>query len=178
MSYALVENEQVVEYPIHSLFDKYPNISFSLPIDNTQLPAGIVKVQTVAAPAVEYTQDVLEGTPVKQNDIWEQSWTVVQTPQAEIDRRIESLKTILQTAVQKRLDDFAQTRGYDNILSCCSYATSTIQKFQEEAQYCVQARDSHWSMCYTILQEFEAGTRVMPTVPELLGLMPALQWPN
>ena len=178
MSYALIENEQVVEYPINSLFDKYPNISFTLPLDSTQLPAGIVEVQTVQVPVVDYTQDVREETPVKQNGVWKQSWTVLQAPQVEIDKRVQALKVILQKAVQKRLDDFAQTRGYDNILSCCTYAASTVQKFQQEAQYCVQARDEHWSMCYTILQEFEAGTRAMPTVPELLGLMPALQWPN
>ena len=178
MAYALIENEQVIEYPIYSLFDKYPNTSFTLPLDSTQFPAGIVEVKLTTKPTIDYTQDALEQTPVKIDEIWQQSWTVVQTPQVEVDRRIQSLKAILQTAVQKRLDDFAQTRGYDNILSCCTYATSTVQKFQQEAQYCVQARDSHWSACYTILQEFEAGTRAIPTVPELLGLMPALQWPN
>jgi hypothetical protein len=178
MSYALIENGQVVEYPINSLFDKYPNISFTLPLEATQFPSGIIEVQAVQAPVVEYTQDVIEETPVEVNGVWKQSWTIIPAPTEEIERRVQALKGILQRAVQSKLDDFARTRNYDNILSCTTYYNSAVSKFQQEAQYCIQMRDAYWSACYSILQQFESGQRSMPTVEQLLGELPVLQWPN
>ena len=81
-------------------------------------------------------------------------------------------------AVQKRLDDFARTRGYDNILSATTYATSTNPKFAVEGQYAVAARDATWAKCYEVLAAVEAGSRPMPTLDELLAELPTLTWPN
>ena len=81
-------------------------------------------------------------------------------------------------AVQKRLDDFARTRNYDNIMSAATYATSTVPKFKAEGQYCVEARDATWAKCYEVLAAVEAGSRPMPTLEELLAELPVLTWPN
>lgn len=81
-------------------------------------------------------------------------------------------------AVQRRLDEFAQTRGYDGILSACTYAASTVPKFAAEGAYCVAARDAHWAICYELLGQVQAGTRLEPTLDEVLGLMPPLEWPE
>lgn len=82
-------------------------------------------------------------------------------------------------AVQQRLDEFARTRGYDGILSAATYATSSVPTFAAEGQYAVSARDAHWSKCYEIMAEVEAGTRPMPaSVDEVLAEMPDLAWPQ
>ena len=81
-------------------------------------------------------------------------------------------------AVQKRLDDFARTRGYDGILSAATYATSTVPKFAAEGQYAVEARDATWAKCYEVLAAVEAGSSPMPTLDELLAELPVLTWPN
>jgi hypothetical protein len=80
-------------------------------------------------------------------------------------------------AVQKRLDEFAQTRKYDGILSACTYSTSLVPKFQAEGQYCVEMRDMHWGKCYEILAGVQAGLRPMPTTEQALAEMPELVWP-
>lgn len=80
-------------------------------------------------------------------------------------------------AIQQRLDDFAKTRGYDGILSACTYATSTVPKFKAEGQYCVDARDATWAKCYEILASVESGVRPMPTLAEIIAELPALAWP-
>jgi hypothetical protein len=80
-------------------------------------------------------------------------------------------------AVQARLDDFARTRGYDGILSACSYASSTNAKFSAEGQYCVSARDKTWAKCYAIMAEVESGKRQMPTLGEIMAELPVLSWP-
>ena len=81
-------------------------------------------------------------------------------------------------AVQQRLDDFAKTRNYTNILSAATYATSTVPKFKAEGQYAVEARDATWAKCYEVLAAVEAGSRPMPTLDELLAELPVLTWPN
>lgn len=81
-------------------------------------------------------------------------------------------------AVQEHLDTFARTRNYDNILSACTYATSTVPKFAAEGQYAVSARDATWAKCYEIMAQVEAGERPMPTLDELVAELPVLQWPN
>lgn len=84
---------------------------------------------------------------------------------------------VFTAAIQQRLDDFAKTRGYDGVLSACTYATSTVAKFQAEGQYCVDARDATWSTCYAILGAVQAGTRPMPTLAEIEAELPVLEWP-
>jgi hypothetical protein len=79
--------------------------------------------------------------------------------------------------IQARLDAFAQTRNYDNILSAASYATSQNPVFSAEGQYAVVARDDTWARAYEILAEVESGAREMPTEEGLLAELPTLSWP-
>lgn len=83
-----------------------------------------------------------------------------------------------QAAVQKRLDDFAQTRNYNGILSACTYAASTVTRFKNEGQYCVNVRDTTWVKCYDILDAVNSNSRPMPTLEQLMSELPILSWPN
>lgn len=81
-------------------------------------------------------------------------------------------------AIQKRLDDFAKTRGYDGILSACTYVTSAVPKFAGEGAYCVQSRDATWAKGYEIMAQVQAGTRPMPSgFADIEAELPALVWP-
>lgn len=81
-------------------------------------------------------------------------------------------------SIQKHLDDFAKTRGYDGIMSACTYATSTVAKFKTEGQYCVQARDATWSTAYDLLDQVQTGEIDVPTEEEVFESLPTLAWPN
>ena len=89
----------------------------------------------------------------------------------------EQIKQSLINAIQSYLDKEAQAHFYDGILSLCSYATSTNQKFGPEGQAGVVWRDACWSVGYAVLAECEAGTRTIPTVEELISEMPVMVWP-
>ena len=91
---------------------------------------------------------------------------------------LTSTKSRLTSAIQSTLDEKAQERGYDSILSLCTYATSTIAKFADEGQAGVSWRDEVWAKGYTILADVEAGTRSIPTVDELLAELPNFVWPG
>lgn len=89
----------------------------------------------------------------------------------------EQIITQYTAAIQARLDNFARTRGYDNCLSACTYATSQVAKFAAEGQYMVNARDTTWADAYAIMADVQAGTRPMPSLEGLIAELGALTWP-
>jgi hypothetical protein len=82
----------------------------------------------------------------------------------------------LQDGVQAHMNATVQTRYYYDILSCCSYATSTVPRFAAEGQAAVAWRDAVWDACYVMLDEFLAGNRPAPTLDELIAELPTINW--
>jgi hypothetical protein len=80
-------------------------------------------------------------------------------------------------AVQFALDAKARERNYDGILSACTYATSTVPKFQAEGQACVAWRDAVWAYCYAVMAQVAAQEIPQPTVEALVAGLPELVWP-
>ena len=87
-----------------------------------------------------------------------------------------------ETRVQQRLDAFARTKTYENMLSACTYATSTVPAFQIEGQYCVEMRDATWIAAQTFLNNalaaVMAGERDIPAWEEVEAELPSLAWPE
>lgn len=91
----------------------------------------------------------------------------------------DQIEATFTAAIQLRLDAFAHTRNYDNILSACTYATSAIPKFRDEGQACVNLRDATWAAAYAILAKVQAGQHPMPTsLADIEADLPALEWPQ
>ena len=118
--------------------------------------------------------NVSEPKPTQYHIFQNGEWVDSRTPE-EISKQTIAIYT---AAVQKRLDNFAQSRGYDNMLSAATYATSTIAKFAAEGRAAVDARDSTWAACYAVLAAVQSGDRDMPTLERLLAELPILAWPN
>lgn len=98
-------------------------------------------------------------------------------------QRAETHLQLLQNDIieraQKRLDDFAKTRGYDGILSLCSYVSSPTPKFAAEGSYGIVIRDATWAKLYEILAEVTGGARQPPANFEEIELeLPILLWPE
>lgn len=73
--------------------------------------------------------------------------------------------------IQTHLDSKAREKGYENILSACSYAGHT-NPFQAEGQAFVSWRGNVWAYCYQELEKVQAGTRAEPTVDEFILELP------
>lgn len=89
---------------------------------------------------------------------------------------LELLKEPIIKAVQQRLDVTAQERGYDNMLSLCTYATSSIPKFRAEAQAGIDWRDACWAKCYSLMEEVALGTRNIYSIDDVLNELPSVGW--
>jgi hypothetical protein len=79
-------------------------------------------------------------------------------------------------AVQAFMDQTAQSRNYDSLLSLCTYATSSNPTFQKEGQAGVVWRDAVWTFCYALLAQVDAGSAPSPTVAGILAQLPAIGW--
>lgn len=135
------------------------------------IPAGCVEV-----PPPSYTENQfaqwLDG-----------KWLVKDAPLKPSDPEqapptVDELIARFTSAIQQRLDEFARSRHYDNILSACTYATSTVPKFKSEGQACVNLRDATWAAAYDILAKVQAGQRPMPnSIADIEADLPAAVWP-
>lgn len=79
--------------------------------------------------------------------------------------------------VQRHLDATARARGYDNIMSASTYATSKNPRFSAEGQACVYWRDDVWAACYVIMADVIGGLRPAPTAQALIVELPVMVWP-
>ena len=116
----------------------------------------------------------IEGTEPDENGVCTFTLRKV-LPQPETPEQMQARYT---QAAQDALDAFARTRGYDGIMSACSYAASTDEQFRREAECCVALRDATWRRAYAILAAVLAGTMELPSVEEFLAMLPvsSAQW--
>ena len=108
----------------------------------------------------------------------ENGYPVAVFPPPPTPEQIEAATIAELTAtVQLHLDTKARERNYDNILSLCTYATSTNPTFAAEGQAGVNWRDACWTKCYEVMAAVKAGIRTTPTSEELISELPVLIWP-
>jgi hypothetical protein len=87
-------------------------------------------------------------------------------------------QALMTSLIQQRLDAFAQSRSYDNILSACTYASSAVPKFKSDALICIALRDATWVAAGEILSAVQAGARPVPgTLADIAADLPPLIWP-
>lgn len=163
----------------------FPQTSFPSELtDDTLRSFGVFPVTKVVPLYDPITQGVRAAAPeLTDKGHWEQRWEVYALDPDQVAANQQAaalrLRDEIVQATQQRLDDFARTRNYDNILSLCTYATSSVPKFQQEGQYGVTARDTTWAKLYEIFAEVEAGNRPMPTsYSDIEAELPELIWPN
>ncbi len=156
----------------------HPNVAF--PADITQDIAdafgGDVVVPTAKPTTASFFERVVPVVPVQVNGVWKQAWRVESRPDVQVAKQ-QFTDAIVERA-QDRLDSFARTRGYDGILSACTYVASPVPRFKSDAEYCVGARDATWLFLYDYLERVSAGTTPTPmSYGDIEPMLPQLVWP-
>ncbi|WP_439444431.1 hypothetical protein ABWU93_11290 [Xanthomonas translucens pv. translucens] len=75
------------------------------------------------------------------------------------------------------LDSTVKSRGYDNIVSCASYANSTDAQFRAEAAAAVAWRDAVYRKLYELQANAPEGVTTLEQVIDLLPQPQAFGWP-
>jgi hypothetical protein len=195
-------NNNIVEYNLAQLSVDYPNTSFPFPLTTQALEEyGIFECEVEPYPAFnQVIEKVIPGPILKRNNLYKQTWIVTSkfTEYIEVDGTTHTVEDQIQAAltedakyrtslvrdqlvklVQLRLDNFAQTRNYDGILSLCTYALDPSSEFRTEAEYGISIRSATWSKFYSILEEVDNGIRPLPTsFADIEMELPALEWPS
>jgi hypothetical protein len=81
-------------------------------------------------------------------------------------------------ALQAHIDTTARDKDYDNGYACASYANSTNQQWQAEAQDFIRWRDMCWQYAIEQLALLAAGHRDIVTLDEFINELPAMVWPE
>jgi len=89
MTYARIEDNAVVEYPVYEgdIRLRYNNVSFPTPFSP---PEGYAAVEGVPLPTVDYTKNVVEGDPVQSAGKWVQNWVVTDASAEEVAQRTDN----------------------------------------------------------------------------------------
>lgn len=163
-------NGEPTLYTMRQLQAEYENASLPREIPESGIeslgvyPIAIVEPKPEIASLSKGYQQMLK----KQSGRFVLSWQRYDLPPAEAQQNFER-------AVQRELDDFARTRGYDGIMSACTYATGG--RFQAEGARAVELRDATWDSCYELLSEVMAGQRAMPdSLDDIRDHLPVLTW--
>lgn len=181
--YVLAPGGVVQKYPYNAVDLRTDNPGTSFPAEPTDAMLAewsVFPVTTTTPPAYDTTtQKLTEELPADIGGTWTQVWAVYPLTNEELVATRLQIWAGIEEQVQTRLDDFAKTRFYNDILSACSYATSTNQKYASEGQYCMTARDQTWDALFAIQAEVVAGTRPMPaSYADIEAELPALVWPG
>lgn len=176
---AIYINADTGEYPLNedNVRRHFPLTSFAQ--FNPEFPPPYMVVSNTPIPPYDSNVDtVAETPPALVNGSWVRVWAITPLTPAELQTRQEMLRAQIVNNTQARLDNFAKTKGYDNIVSACSYATSAHPKYGVEGRYCVEAREQTWDAMFAIDTEILNGARPVPTgFADIEPLLPVLVWP-
>ena len=87
------------------------------------------------------------------------------------EKALEQAKASMESAIQEHIDNEAKARGYDNIVSACSYA-GYPNVFQTEAISLGNFRSACWTKAYEVQASIDTGTISIPTIDELILMLP------
>lgn len=181
--YAKIVNDIVVEYPA----------------DHRQGTEGLTEVELFDKPAYNPFVHLVE-TIEKLEGKWCHYWKEIpKTRQEYVDEHYLKLLEPFSTApryskeylseelIQRlinnlirlgtwELDRFAQSRGYDNLLSLVSYRGDQYEIFRQEAERGFHLRSVYWSNFHKLLYELESGGELPRTMKDIMDLFPELSW--
>lgn len=147
-----------------------------------QVFSGESVLEVPANPDTDY---VVEGgvapMPARPSEYHEFNWSskVWEFTQASATRQAADTKLRLTSAVQSHLDAVAQSVGYDNIYTACTYADEpSVPKFQLEGRALRAWRSDVWAYCWVVLADVESNARGVPTSEQLVSELPVFVLPT
>lgn len=181
MIFARIDKDNVIEYPVSDkeLRKLYGDVCLPVDLNNCDYleSNGWVIIIDCDKPSFDsITQYCIESIPKLIDGIWHQSWIVNDYDDKTIaSNRIEQQQQIrqeLNSIVTQHIDATARLLGYESRLSICTYLTSNVIQFKNEAEAFISWRDSIWESCLQIQNDVLSGTRLPPNDKTILAELP------
>ena len=172
-------NDTVVIDTINNL---YPHISFA--DDGSDFPDFIVSEGLYhidnALPFDPITQKLVTVAPYIDGTIARTVSIAALTTQEIAQMTIQKSGQVIdiyKATASQLLDEFAQSRGYDNIISLTTYINDPNPDYVAEANRGIYLRSVWWTTLTAIMNDVLSGTRVLPASwEELQAELPELSW--
>ena len=180
MEVRLPTGETISEYGVSATFPEtlWPSPEKIIP---EMLPEGCVVVIETVTPAVGRHQSVSRDGIEKVGEQWLQKWLVRDWTVAEVKAAtVAATGELIQSftsALEDHYDHTAQSRQYDNRLTCTLRA-GYPGPFQAEGLAFALWMDTCNAYGYAALRDVQAGARAAPSVDDLLAELPVLAWPQ
>jgi len=175
---------------INKTTNQYPVTEQQIRLDNpnTSFPALFTPPEEYAlvfpAPKPEYdpiSQSVIEIDPVLTNKgNYEQQWEVINLdPEIVAQNQANALQEKIKafdSALTQHLDSVAQSKKYDNRITCMVRA-GFPGPFQKEAQlFAIWCDDCNY-FAYDLLDKVQQGLEPIPESPQaFIDMLPVLEW--
>ena len=91
---------------------------------------------------------------------------------------VERVLAELQAGISAHVNRVARGRGYDDGVSCASYAASTVPLWAAEAGAFIAWRDAVWSAVLDGLESVQSGKTPMPVLQDIIEALPVIEWPE
>ena len=82
----------------------------------------------------------------------------------------------LMPGVQAWMDGVVRANGYDSVISCASYANSSVEQWRKDAVAVIAWRDAVWQAAYAWKES--AGGQMPQTIPTLAEVIAQLPQPE
>jgi len=162
------------KYPVVEEIWNWMDNNLSTTVENGESGIGEYPIQEIPQPEYNPIFQRVEPDIEIIDNIQYRKWNIVDLTTAE---KIANITTYFQKIMEDRLNSFAQSRGYDNIISASTYINSPITKYDTEARRCIELRSLLWDTGYVILEEIVTGVRQIPTsLEEIESELPELTW--
>lgn len=174
--YARIENDQVAEYPLteSQIKARFSNTSFV--VGQFEPPEGYVEVVVNPQPQIDPMLGVAyQAAPAFIDGAWRVTWIIRPPTEQEIAVAQAALIASYIAEMEAMYDAVAQSRRYDNRITCALRA-GYPGPFQAEGQAFALWMDACNALGYQIMAEVMAGTRTLPSKEELLAELPAAPW--
>lgn len=181
--FARVEGNRVIEYPItiaeikarRMPFNYFRQVAFE---DRVNAPDFHRVVEAIRlerdTPVVSYSVEPLTIQEIL-DKLWEGKETL--SPAEVPPQAVSTLFSLASGIITKRLDDFAKTKDYDNIVSLCSYVDDPDPVLDKEGRRGRFLRSQAWGSLRDYQNKVLAGSLPIPrSEKELLSCVIEFTW--
>ena len=99
-------------------------------------------------------------------------------PEPTEKEKMKAYAKMIESQVDRHLQELCDSKGYDDVKSCVGYFNSTDETFQREARAMTVYRDHLYRTCYNIMDQCEKGEIDYKTVTleYILSLIDPIEW--